>query len=50
MQLGSKLKTQEICKLKSSFDNLSFSCGADLQDAELPADLKNLVYVKNNAL
>ncbi len=35
-----------MCKLQSSFDDLSFSCGADLKDANLPANLQDLMYVK----
>ena len=42
-----KLKAIEIRKLCMALDDLSFSCGASLQEAEIPSQLKNLVYVKN---
>ena len=45
-----KLKPGKIRRLKQSFDDVSFSCGADLQEADLPAQFKGLVYVKKNAL
>ena len=41
-----KLKPGEIRRLKQSFDDVSFSCGADLQEADIPAQFKGLVYVK----
>ena len=41
-----KLKAAEIRKLRGTLDDLSFSCGADLQDAGLPAELEGVVYVK----
>ena len=42
-----KLKTAEIRKLRTALDDLSFSCGASLQEANIPLDLKPLVYVKS---
>lgn len=41
-----KLKAAEIRKLRGTSDDLSFSCGTDLQDAGLPAELEGVVYVK----
>ena len=41
-----KLKVVEIRKLNATLDGLSFSCGADLQEAGLPAELDGVVYVK----
>jgi len=43
-----KLKAPEVCKLHTAFDDLSFSCGASLQEADsIPSDLKDVVYVRN---
>ena len=42
-----KLKAAEIHKLRMALDDLSFSCGASLQDSEIPSELKELVYVRN---
>ena len=41
-----KLKAAEIRKLRGTLDDLSFSCGADLQEAGLPSELDGVVYVK----
>ena len=41
-----KLKAVEIRKLNATLDGLSFSCGADLQEAGLPPELDGVVYVK----
>jgi len=38
-----KLKAAEICKLRGALDDLSFSCGVNLQEAEIPCELKDLV-------
>ena len=42
-----KLKAAEIRKLRTALDNLSFSCGTSLQEADIPLELKTLVYVKS---
>ena len=42
-----KLKAAEIRKLRTALDDLSFSCGASLQEADIPLELKTLVYVKS---
>ena len=41
-----KLKAPEIRKLRQTLEDLSFSCGAELQDFGLPAELEGVVYVK----
>ena len=41
-----KLKALEIRKLRQTLEDLSFSCGAELQDIGLPAELEGVVYVK----
>ena len=41
-----KLKTQERNRLQQALDDMSFSCGAALQDAEIPTELADVVYVK----
>ena len=41
-----KPKAAEIRKLRGTLDDLSFSCGADLQEAGLPPELNGVVYVK----
>ena len=41
-----KLKAGEIRRLRQSLDDLSFSCGADLQEASLPPELDGIVFVK----
>ena len=41
-----RLKAVEIHKLNATIDGLSFSCGADLQKAGLPAELDGVAYVK----
>lgn len=46
MYATKKLKAEEIHKLRDALDDLSFSCGADLQEASLPAKLEGVVYVR----
>ena len=41
-----KLKALEISKLRHTLEVLSFSCGAELQDIRLPAELEGVVCVK----
>ena len=41
-----KLKAAEIHKLRGTLDDLSFSCGADLQEVGLPPELDGVVHVK----
>lgn len=41
-----KLKTHEIRKLNVALSDLSFSCGADLQEGDLPDELVGVVYAK----
>lgn len=41
-----KLTTKQRTDLNSLLDGMSFSCGADLQDAHLPDSLVGVVYVK----
>ena len=41
-----KLTTKEKGELNKLLDAMSFSCGADLQEAELPDALIGVVYVK----
>ena len=41
-----KLKAPKIRKLRQTFEDLSFSCGAELQEAGLPLELEDVVYVK----
>ena len=40
-----KLKALEICKLRQTLEDLSFSCAAELQDVGLPAGLEGVVYM-----
>ena len=35
-----KLKAAEICKLRGTLDDLSFSCGADLHEDRLPPETR----------
>jgi len=42
------LTTKQRANLNSLLDGLSFSCSADLQDAQLPDTLVGIVYI--NAL
>ena len=39
-------KTQERNRLQRALDDMSFSCGAALQDAEIPTEVADIVYVK----
>ena len=41
-----KLKTQERNRLQRALDDMSFPCGAALQDAEIPTEVADIVYVK----
>ena len=41
-----KLKGTEREQLEVSLDYMSFSCGAQLQDADIPVHLKDVVYVR----
>ena len=41
-----KLKAAKIRQLRGTLDDLSFSCGEDLQEAGLPCELDGVVYVK----
>lgn len=41
-----KLKPAEKVELERSLDSLSFSCGASLQDADIPLQMKEQVYVR----
>jgi len=41
-----KLKTQERNRFQRALDDMSFSCGAALQDAEIPTEVADVVYVK----
>ena len=41
-----KLKAAEIRKIRGTLDDLTFSCGADLQEVGLPPELDGVVYVK----
>ena len=41
-----KLKAQERNRLQQALDDMSFSCGAALQDAEIPTEVADVVYVK----
>ena len=40
------LNAEERTVLQSSFDGLSFSCGAQLQDANIPDKFMDVVYVR----
>ena len=42
-----KLKAPEICQLHIALDDMSFSCGASLQESDIPSALKDIVYVRN---
>jgi len=42
-----KLTSQEKVQLERSLDNMSFSCGANLQDADIPPQIKEHVCVRN---
>ena len=42
-----KLKEAEKKKLDEALDGMSFSCGAVLQDADIPDELKEIVYVRD---
>ena len=41
-----KLKKNEKEELERALDGMSFSCGAQLQDADIPVYLKEIVYVR----
>ena len=41
-----KLKPPERLQLEHSLSDLSFSCGAQLQDADIPAFLQDIVFVR----
>ena len=41
-----KLKKNEREELEGALDGMSFSCGAQLQDADIPTYLKDIVYVR----
>ena len=41
-----KLKGTEREQLELSLDYMSFSCGAQLQDGDIPVHLKDVVYVR----
>ena len=41
-----RLKAAEIRKIRGTLDDLTFSCGADLQEVGLPPELDGVVYVK----
>ena len=41
-----KLKKNEREDLQGALDGMSFSCGAQLQDADIPMYLKDVVYVR----
>ena len=41
-----KLTSSEKQATERVLDGLSFSCGSELQDADIPPDLKDVVYVK----
>ena len=41
-----KLKPAERLQLEKSLDDMSFSCGAQLQDADIPTYLKEVVFVR----
>ena len=38
-----KLKTQECNRLQRALDDMSFSCGAALQDVEIPTEVADIV-------
>ena len=40
-----KLKKIEKERLEEALDGMSFSCGAQLQDADIPDELKHTIYV-----
>ena len=40
------LKPAERCELDRALDNMSFSCGSPLQEAEIPSYLKEIVFVR----
>ena len=40
-------RNTEILKLRTALDDLSFFCGASLQEADIPFELKTLVHVKS---
>ncbi len=41
-----KLKKKDKQQLERELDYLSFSCGAQLQDCEIPQDLMDVVYIR----
>ena len=41
-----KLTSSEKQAMERVLDGLSFSCGSELRDADIPPDLKDVVYVK----
>ena len=41
-----KLKPAEKMQLEQALDGLSFSCGAQLQDADIPEHLKDTVFIR----
>ncbi len=47
MAVGHKLNSVQPKFLERTLDVLSFSCGAPLQELELSAELKEMVFVRN---
>ena len=45
-----KLKKNEKEELEQALDGMSFSCGAQLQDVDIPVHLKEIVYVRHMSI